>query len=589
MALIDDYQINLDEQWRDINAAVGTHYTVRDLYSLDMDLADEIGATRLLGYAAFPTAFDASTPTQITVQAGTYLTQRSYKRLSTGSVQTLGYDGEIFLMEFQASGYTAAIESDRFKTVTDGTNTGKLLDWDNAARKWWVRQTANDIAQNGAGFTITSGTGAGTTLASDGSQTGEEQFSGAFGLGDVSHWEATYAAQGSTVFDLVADEWYAAAPSSAFDILFKIMEAGSLINNGLVTVYNRCSRDLAFSIDSSESGDTYDWFTVDLTPLGNNPVPLNTRADRVDTLTDAQAEDYRDGTTSSITAATSGSPYNVDVNQDGSTEVYDAQVDIDQVANPLAYSAFLKNFFRKGSTTLINGVQAQLFTGLNTGYPVIKDSPMGTFSGNALAGAIAFARGWVPINLNADDVSDYTVVPNAGGNPVEPPTFRKREATGNPVGAKVTMFLETTPGSQIALRNEFTLAAGNSADNGTLVIKEAIPLDKPSPGVVRVFRDNGEEDHLAYSAFSGSTFTLTGTLSVTYSEDNNAYVGIIDESAATPNVAKTTRFVAPRNVVLRSRLGSGADKMEPFAVSLLLGDSDSSTPVTVSPDTINNN
>ena len=589
MALIDDYEIDLDEQWRRVNAAVGTHYSVRDLYSLDMDLADELGATRLLGYSAFPTAFDASTPTQITVQEGTYLTQDSYKRLRSGSVQTLGYDGVIFVMTFEASGYTSPIESDRFKTVTDGTNTGKLLDWDNAARKWWVRLTANDLAQNSTAFTITTGTGAGTTVAANGGQTGEEQFSGAFGLGDVNHWEGTYAAQDGNVLDLVAEEWYASAPSSAIDILFKIMEAGQLIDSGLVTVYNRCSRDLANSIDGSSAGDTFDWFQVDLTPLGSNPVPLNTRADLVDTLTDAQAEDYRDGTTNTIAAATAGAPYDVDVNQDGSTEAYDGQIDLDGVENPIAYSAFLKNFFRKGATTLINGVQAQLFTSLNASYAVIKDSPMGTFSGNATAGAIAFARGWVPINLNADDVSDYTVVPSAGGAPVEPPTFRKREATGNPIGAKVTMFLETSPGSRIANRAEFTLAAGNNSGLGTLTVKETIPLDKPSPGVVRVFRDTGEEDHLAYSSFAGSVYTLTGTLPVSYAEDNNAYNGFLDDVASAADVAKTTRFVAPRNVVLRSRLGSGADKMEPFVVSLLLGDSDSSTPVTVSPDTINNN
>lgn len=569
--------------------AAGTFYSVRTEYSYLQDATDELGATAIAGSMALPSPVSAATNQDITYINGWYRTQGSHKRSNAGSCRTDGYDSEVYELTLASSGYTSAVGAwdgstgDLGLVVTGGTSgaTGLLLDYDNTLRKWWVRVTSGTFANNET-LSIGSGTGAGTTLSSGGVATGEEGFSNAFGLGDVNHWEGTYFSQDGTVYDLVTGGWMAAAPTSAFDIQIKIQSAGSLINNGNVIFYNRCNRDLAFSIDSSTTGDTYDWFSVSLGNYGANPVPLNTRADLTDTLTNAQAEDYLDGTTSTIAAATAGAPYAVDVDQDGTDEDYDAQLDCDSQTNEVVWSAFAKYFFRKGNTTSINGVEAQQFRTLNASYTVVKDSPIGSIAG----GTIFYARGWVPINVAAVDASSYQTTDSAGTTK-NPPTFRVRAVTGLANGYKVFLARRSSPG--FALINEFTLGAGNSSGNGTLVLGATIPNDKPSSGFVRVFDDSGNEDRYAYTSFTGSTLTLSGTLSKTYSSGNAAYIPYIDTTASGSSVSISLQYVADRDVILNVRLGSGAGKIEPFPSNFTLTDADSSVPATAIADTINNN
>lgn len=579
MALIDDYVINLPQKYRRINASAGTKYTVRALYSLDMDLADESGVTALPGYMAYPTAFSAATANDISVKDGTYLTEDSYLYLSGGSVQSSGYDSEIYRLTLNSSGYTNCVSGDLFKVVTNGTQTARLLYYDNTNRVWMVRKISGTLSNNQS-LTITSGTGAGTTASSGGVVTGEDGWGNMFTLGTINHHQGTYWEQNGVAVDPVTAGYYASAPTTYIDVLVQIRKAGSLINSGLVTVYNRVNRDLANSIDSSTTGDTYDWYQVDLSGFGRNPVPLNTRADLDDTLTNTQAANWLNGTSGTIAFATSG-PYNIDVDQDGSTEAYGARVDQDNRSNAVLWSV-IKYYFRKGNTTTVNSIQAQLFTSLNASYAVTKDSPIGTIAG----GTIYYARGWVPINLGASDASKYQTISSAGVTK-NPPVFYVRAVTGLASGYKV--FLARRSDTTTALVNEFTLASGNNSGNGTLVLSASIPSDKPASGFVRVFDNSGNEDRYAYTSYSGATLTLSGTLSKTYASGNNAYIPLIDETASGTSISKSLRYITDRDVILQVRLGSGASKIVPFRSAYTITNADSSVPATAIADTINNN
>jgi hypothetical protein len=602
MALADVAVMNLANQvigWD--SEAAGTFYTAQVAYSYYQDLSDELGGVAKPGAGAYPTPIRAATPQDITVKDGWYITQGSYKRTRGGSIQTDGYDSEIYLFEFAASGYTSATGSwddttgDLGLVVTNGTATGRLLDYDNTARKWWVRVTSGTFADSDS-ITITSGTGAGTLLASDGVLTGEEGAANLSLLGTVEHWEGTYFQLGTTIIDPVTDGYFASAPTTALDILIKIREAGSLIASGLVTVFNRVNRDLANSIDSSTVGDTYDWADVDLSNFGRTPASLSTNPDLDDTLTNAQAADYLDaaiggdGTTDNITAATSG-PYNVDVNQDGSTEAYAYRLDASEATNANLWSAFFKYYFRKGATdTSLGGVQAQVFRYINAAYAITRASPVGTIAG----GVISLARGWVLINPNSADASNYRTIPTAGGNPISPPVFYVRARTGLTAGQKVTLFRRSAPG--FALTTEFTLDNGaggntnNQSGDGTVVISESIPVDKPPTGFIRMFDADGNEDRYPYSSWSGSTFTLDSvTLSKNYPDNANAYVGYIDTTATGSTVSVPLRYVEDREVTSNIRLGSGSGKIEPDTANYTLAAADSSVPAAPVPDDINNN
>ncbi|MDQ2999883.1 MAG: hypothetical protein M3Y08_01280 [Fibrobacterota bacterium] len=72
-------------------------------------------------------------------------------------------------LTFQSTGYTSAIVGDIGKTVVSGAKTGTLVSYDNTTRIWVISTT--DTWTDGAAVTITTGTGAGTLIASA-SQTG---------------------------------------------------------------------------------------------------------------------------------------------------------------------------------------------------------------------------------------------------------------------------------------------------------------------------------------------------------------------------------------------------------------------------------
>ena len=206
------------------------------------------------------------------------------------------------------------------------------------------------------------------------------------------------------------------------------------------------------------------------------------------------------------------------------------------------------------------------------------------------------------VTLNTTSANDATVnvpagaganiavaSPTTGGGviTVEGPLVNyQRTVSGAPVGSAIAIFPRSS--SLIADIDQFTLAAGNTSGSSTLVVNEAIPADTPSTGFVRVARDDGTEDRLAYSSWSGSTFTLAGTLPVTYGAGNGAYVGYLDVlGSVTGTESVSLQFVANRSCVLRVRLGSGASRIINIEQDITLTESDFELQVSPRPDAIN--
>lgn len=99
---------------------------------------------------------------------------------TTGSATTRG---DIQIVSFGAT-YTSAVAGDIGKAVTDDAVTvGKLLDYDNTAKKWWIRSPR--LIASGSTVAVTSGTGTGTSNAD--SAFGEETFPNLYTLGAVAH------------------------------------------------------------------------------------------------------------------------------------------------------------------------------------------------------------------------------------------------------------------------------------------------------------------------------------------------------------------------------------------------------------------
>jgi hypothetical protein len=146
-------------------------------------------------------------------------------------------------------------------SLTETTNLGTLLAFDNSSRKWWVRRKTTDtFPTNGASLTVVGGTGAATQ--SGASTTGEDLYANIYTLGTITTNPAplVYVFQSSSRIN----SWWG---RNHIDALIKVKEFGSEIDGASISVF------------AQHYGDLYDHFDIDLTAGGRNAVPLATATD----------------------------------------------------------------------------------------------------------------------------------------------------------------------------------------------------------------------------------------------------------------------------------------------------------------------
>jgi hypothetical protein len=142
MAIGDDFDIDYVNQRVYNKRAWGldgtnTVYTVNALYSWLMDTFDE------LAQMDNPVPMSAQTPTEYTFINQWFIDDESVKYLLGGAIKTSGYLDQIQVLTLSPTGYQNCLYGDIGKMVTDdGANTGNLLAFDNAKRKWWIRWTS---------------------------------------------------------------------------------------------------------------------------------------------------------------------------------------------------------------------------------------------------------------------------------------------------------------------------------------------------------------------------------------------------------------------------------------------------------------
>lgn len=516
MAIFDDFTINYT--YKTIYHSNGTStYTVNEFYSWLMDVFDESGTID------DDIPMTAQTPTTYTLTNGWFINYNNYathKYLYQGSIQTSGWDGSTYtdgirLLTFQASGYTSAIASDIGKVVTDGTDTGILLDFDNTHRKWWVRQDASDDNFPSGFITITSGTGAGTL--STAATTGENLFSNPFTLGSIENDTQLYVVQNYATIS----SWWSLGH---IDILLPVQESGDLINNGQVTFLARKYSTL------------YDHFTADLSNGSRTPIPLATFADtnnktgyRQMIVTTASADftlgeviqDDSDstiqgivtsnsgtapnltlqyylfnsnqtdfsGATGAFTGQSSGStatavaPSNVgpasslgitltfgaaskDLNNDSGSRPYDVVIDCND--NPLAdVYEFLKYVTRYGSSTSLNGHDGNEYTAVGD-IRLPFDAQSTTFvEGETINGQTSGATGIVVANHDAGSTG-AVILRNVSGTFINNENLRYtttvRAVANIPSGAEAIVPVKQSPFGTFA-GGQFFGARGVWLDN----------------------------------------------------------------------------------------------------------------------------
>jgi len=275
MPISADFSIDYNNK-RIYHSAGTTLYTVNELYTYLMSTFDD------LTQMDDSVPITAQTPTEYTLVNGWFMDDDSIKYLYGGAIQTSGWgSGVIRKLSVSASGYTSPIATDIGKTVTGGTtgHTGILLAYnadESGNYEWYVRPTdpATDLFNNGSEtYTISGGTGTGT--AADVSSTGETLWANIYTLGTITTdpYALMYVKRGDTeiingyIFENTradGNNWWNVGH---IDVLLKVKNSDTLLENGEVTVYGR------------QFGDLYDQFTIDLSNGGRNAVPLATSTD----------------------------------------------------------------------------------------------------------------------------------------------------------------------------------------------------------------------------------------------------------------------------------------------------------------------
>lgn len=539
-----------------------TFYTVNEAYTDIMARLDDSGQMD----DAVPFSQRSNVLTYY-VANGWYIQQELTKHFKGASIATDDYTDSIRVLTLSASGYTSAVSGDIGKTVTGGTtgDTGVLLDYDNTAKKWWVRMVdSGDLFDdNDEALTIGSGTGAGNMSAV--SATGEELFSNITTVGTVAAGYPYIEQNGDTI-----TSWWGQGNvnTNHIDVLVKVKEADTLIDSGIIEVYNR---NHAYTYDNSQ---------VDCSAGGRNVAPLATEADSAATLTSAQIDDYIDaahgGTGSTAQITVSFGSWTADINDDGTNENYKVKVDCDSQAMNIVYQALQWICNKDRTAQTINSAPAELYQAADGAYSPTKKNPFGQYAG----GTLLFSRGVYPINpggVNYKSRSNEDVE-------YSPPSSIAVAVTGLVSGDQVAVFLTSTG---TVNKTQYTShTSSNTSGAGTFTISTAIPKDTPSAGYIRVVdvTDNTEQRY-QYTSWTGSAFTLSGTLSRTYDGSDKAYVGYIDEAASGASITKTVQYVSDRDVVVRVRNSApGGNQIVPYEVSAQITSSGLAVPASRSPD-----
>lgn len=533
MAIADDVAIDYVNKiiGRD-SSPTSTIYTVNALYSYLMNTFDEL--TQMDNQIPM----SAQTPTSYTMTNGWYIREDLTRQLETGAIQTSGYLDDVHVLVLDGT-YAGPDEANIGTQVTDdAADIGALIDYDNTAQKWWIRVGSSTVVADGSVMSINGDVGV-TGDASGPSVTGETIFANPYSLGSINGSPTLYVYQDGSIINwtVFTQAW----ASGHFDILLKVTEASTDIDAKAITVFAR------------EFGELYSHFEITLTTAGQNAVPLGTSLDGNNETAVGAVEDNQDGTTALIAVAYQfASPFSYDIGDGNGVQDYDCEVDCNAQSLADVYEV-CKYWTRRTSTkqlevgtdaTFING-EAYLYA--DAAYSPVVVSPFGTFAG----GKFFAARGVYFTNLHGDDAQAFQLIDNSGTTR-NPPNYQAFTVNGVVSGDRVAVYEETAQGSGLVKKTQYSLSGANTLN--TITISVAIPADTPTTGTIIVVDDDGTEIAYAYSAYSGSAFTVT-IAATTYAGTETAYVPYIYEQAASTSVSETTTiFVSNRYVVTKVRV-----------------------------------
>lgn len=435
------------------------------------------------------------------------------------------------------------VAADIGTAVTGATtgDTGILLAYNATRKTLWIRcDAADDLFDNASEVIKVNTENCGNMTVV--SATGENLYVNVYTLGTLTSGSDTiYVLQNDTKLT----KWWSSG-ITGFDVLIKVKEMGTTIDSGNIIVYCRY-------YPTGGAAALYDHFPITLTG-GRQAVPLATALD----LNNASSQATVDGWLTGMTFGFAG-PYSKTLG--GVTKNYDVSISCDADTMAHIYEVF-KYVCREGSTTQLQSDNGEEYISANASYAAVKASPFGTFAGGKFFGA----RGiWIE-NYASADAQNFSLI-SSDNTTVNPPNTVVCKVVSVVSADKVAMFMLATSGGLID-KVTYTLSGQHLSGATTVTVTAAIAgnwsgQDPPAAGYLRVVNPTtGAEVLKEYVSWTGSVFTLDGTLGTQCENTWKVYVPIIDEAATATSIensiVKNIASTVYIRTVVRKYGGAGA-------------------------------
>jgi hypothetical protein len=551
MAISDDILIDYTNKriYQDhaYDEAVDTERDTQELYTYLMDEFDE------QAQMDDPIPMTAQTPNAFTMVNGWFIDDETIKWFKDGAVETLGWNADTYAdgIRLLLLDGTSGLTSDDIGTAVSGSttgDTGTLMAYNTNRNALWVRTDGlGDLFDDNSETIYVDGVSCGD-MNGAGSITGENLYVNLYTLG-------TLAAGTDTIYiiqdNAKIDRWWSTGIDGC-DVLIKVKEMGTTIDGGDVTVFCRNLPDT--------EGRLYDHFDITLT-AGRQAVPLSTSLDLNNETALATISGY-----AVLMSWSFAGPYSRDLNNGAGAKDYACEIDCGGQTLAKAYEACKFVTFEDYLQTIDTEEGFQYISASGAWTPV-KASPFGTFAGGTFFGA----RGIWLANYDSTDSQNFQLIASDGTTQTPPNTVACRVSSVQ-VGDSVAMFMLDGDGGNIE-KDTYSLNGDQGAGSTTLVVNEAITnnwasQDPPQSGYLRVVRGTDLEVLKEYTSWTGSTFTLSGTLGVACSGNDPVYVPVIDAAVASGTFIDNT-LIQSQTIYVRTRVrhyGGAGSSILPFEI-----------------------
>lgn len=225
--------------------------------------------------------------------------------------------------------------------------------------------------------------------------------------------------------------------------------------------------------------------------------------------------------------------------------------------------------------TITGGSSGATWTYSSATQRTVSTPFIGTSTGSAIIGAYG-------VGIKTSTLSSSDLLTALDGTAYTPPNNVTFTVSGLVSGDRVLVApwdgsSTDGQGNPVPNTTQYTLSGNlTSGSVSSVTVSGSIAADTPSSGTIRVVNNSGYRVRLAYSSWSGSTFTLSSTYAFNGSNEtanassgNGVYVTYIDKATSSTSESFGVVYSTNRNLVVRVRNGSSPIKT--FITSATLG------------------